>query len=243
MTAIRANSDSSVTCTFSTPGGTAQQTFDTVILTLPFSVLRGLDYSGAGFSPLKVTAITQLGYGTNTKMNLQFNTRFWNGTGAWPGTSNGTIYTDLPFEDTWEATRGAPGTTGIVVLFTGGSFGTQVKIPQPYQTVQDSPATLHAVQQFLAQLETVWPGATAHWNGQATVSTPWSDPNQLGSYACWKVGQYTGFSGFEGAQQGNIHFAGEHCSVNFQGFMEGGAEEGARAAGEVLADFKAGRIP
>ena len=243
MTAIVANSDGSVGCTFSTPSGSTQLTFDTVILTLPFSVLRGLDFSGANFSQRKVTAITQLGYGTNTKMNLQFNSRFWNGTGAWPGTSNGTIYTDLPFEDSWDATRGQPGSTGIVVLFTGGSFGTQVKIPQPYQTVQDSPAALHSVQQFLSQLETIWPGATAQWNGQATVSTPWSDPNLLGSYACWKPGQYTGFSGFEGAQQGNIHFAGEHCSINFQGFMEGGAEEGARAANEVLNDFKKGVIP
>jgi len=243
MTKIVANADGSITCSFSTPSGAATQTFDAVILTMPFSVLRGLDFEHANFSPLKKTAITQLGYGTNTKMNLQFDSRFWNGTGAWPGMSNGTIYTDLPFEDSWDATRGQGGSTGILVLFTGGSFGTQVKIPQPYQTVQDSPAALHSVQQFLSQLEMVWPGATAHWNGRATVSTPWSDPNLLGSYACWKVGQYTAFSGFEGAQQGNVHFAGEHCSVNFQGFMEGGAEEGARAANEVLNDFKKGVIP
>jgi len=39
-------------------------------------------------------------------------------------------------------------------------------------------------------------------------------------------------------RQGNIHFAGEHCSVNFQGFMEGGASEGVRAANEILADLK-----
>ena len=243
LTAIRANSDGSVTCSFSTPSGTAQQTFDTVILTMPFSVLRGLDYSGANFDQRKTTAITQLGYGTNTKMNLQFKSRFWNATGAWPGVSNGNIYTDLPFEDAWDATRAQSGSTGIGVLFTGGSFGTQFKIPQPYSTVQDSPAALHAVQQFLSQLETVWPGATQQWNGLATVSTPWSDPNQLGSYACWKVGQYTSFSGYEGAQQGNIHFAGEHCSINFQGFMEGGAEEGARAANEILSDIKTGVIP
>jgi monoamine oxidase len=34
--------------------------------------------------------------------------------------------------------------------------------------------------------------------------------------------------------QGSIHFAGEHTSVNFQGYMEGGAAEGARAALEVF---------
>ena len=236
MTAIKTNGDGSVTCTFSTPSGSLQQTFDAVILTMTFEVLRGLDYSGANFDNLKKTAITQLGYGTNTKLNLQFKSRFWNGRGAWPGTSNGNIYTDLPFEDAWDATRGASGSTGIVVLFTGGSIGTQVKLPQPYSTVSDSGQAAHAVQQFLAQLETVWPGATAQWNGLATVGTPWSDPNVLGSYACWTTGQYTSFSGYEGVRQGNIHFAGEHCSTNFQGFMEGGAQEGARAAREIIAD-------
>jgi monoamine oxidase len=233
MTAIRVNSDGSITCTFSTPSGTAQQTFDAVILALPFSVLRGLDYSGANFDTLKQTAIAQLGYGTNTKMNLQFKSRFWNNP---PIGSDGNIYTDLPFEDAWEATRGQPGSTGIVVLFTGGSFGTQIKLPQPYMNTSDSSAAVHYVQNYLTQLETVWPGATAQWTGQATVSTPWSDPNLLGSYACWTTGQYTSFSGYERVRQGNIHFAGEHCSINFQGFMEGGAQEGARAANEIIAD-------
>jgi monoamine oxidase len=240
MTAIKVNTDASITCSFSTPSGSQQQTFDEVILTMPFSVLRGLDYSGAGFDPLKQTAITQLGYGTNTKMNLQFNSRFWNGTGKWPGVADGTIYTDLPFENAWDATRAQPGVTGIIVLYTGGSIGTQVALPQPYMTTSDSSAVVSYARQYLHQLETVWPGATGQWNGQATISTPWSDPNLLGSYACWKVGQYTSFSGYEGVRQGNIHFAGEHCSINFQGFMEGGAEEGVRAANEILSDS---RIP
>jgi monoamine oxidase len=39
--------------------------------------------------------------------------------------------------------------------------------------------------------------------------------------------------------QGNCHFAGEHCSQNFQGFMEGGAEEGERAAQEIISDESA----
>jgi monoamine oxidase len=84
---------------------------------------------------------------------------------------------------------------------------------------------------------------SAHWTSRATLSTPWSDPNLLGSYSCWKVGQYTSFSGYEGARQGKIHFAGEHCSINFQGYMEGGASEGARAANEILSDYKSGIVP
>ena len=60
------------------------------------------------------------------------------------------------------------------------------------------------------------------------------NPFSLGSYSYWKVGQYTLFSGAEGAPSGNCHFAGEHCSTSFQGYMEGGASEGIRAATEII---------
>jgi monoamine oxidase len=49
------------------------------------------------------------------------------------------------------------------------------------------------------------------------------------------VGQYTAFGNYERVPQGRIYFAGEHTSYDFQGFMEGGAQSGVRAAGEVLA--------
>jgi monoamine oxidase len=42
-------------------------------------------------------------------------------------------------------------------------------------------------------------------------------------------------NGQQAEPMGRIHFAGEQCSSNFQGFMEGGAEEGQRAANEILA--------
>jgi monoamine oxidase len=242
MTAIARNSDGSVTVTFSTPGGTQQSTFDHVILTMPFSVLRTLDYSKAGFNSLKQTAITQLGYGTNSKLQLQFDQRFWNGRGAWPGVSTGNIYTDVGFQNTWDVTRGQPGTTGIIVDFTGGKVGDSFKPSQPYSTSND-PLIQSYAKAFLRQLNEVWPGAAAQYNGIATLSHPQIDPNLLGSYSCWLVGQYTLFSGYERVRQGNIHFAGEHCSINFQGFMEGAAEEGARAANEILTDYKNGIFP
>jgi monoamine oxidase len=246
MTAIVNNSDGSSTLTFSTPSGKQTATFDRVILTLPFSVLRTLDYSQAHFDSLKQTAITQLGYGTNSKLQLQFDARFWNGTGAWPGVSTGNIYTDVGFQNTWDVTRGQPGTTGIVVDYTGGNIGASYQPNGPYSGSSD-PLVQQYAGNFLKQLEEVWPGATAHYNGTATLSHPSFDPNLLGSYACWLVGQYTLFSGYEKARQGlqgmKIHFGGEHCSINFQGFMEGGAEEGARAANEILTDYKNGIFP
>ncbi len=244
MTAIATNRDGTISCSFSTPTGSSQQTFDRVILTLPFSVLRGLNYRRAGFDNRKVTAITQLGYGTNTKFNLQFSSRHWNSTGPWPGVSDGNIYTDLPFKNSWDASRGQQGTDGLLVLFNGGSNGTAVSgTPGPFLTTNDSTIVTSYAKQYLVQLETVWPGVSAGWTGLATLSTPWTDPNLLGSYSCWKVGQYIAFAGYEGMRQGKIHFGGEHCSVNFQGFMEGGAAEGARASNEILSDYKAGVFP
>jgi monoamine oxidase len=224
-----------------------------VILTLPFGVLRGLDYSQAGFDPRKVTAITQLGYGTNSKLVLQFSERYWNTQGPWVagtgGTGDGNIYTDLPFQNTWESTRGYTGATGLLVTFRGGSEGVALGsgVNTPYSSSDSSNTVRKYAQDALAELEQPWPGVTPFWNGKATLSLPWKDPNLLGSYSCWKVGQYTLFSGYEGARQpfpnGRCHFAGEHCSTNFQGFMEGGAEEGQRAANEILGDYKAGIFP
>jgi len=242
MTAIARNSDGSSTVTFSTPSGTRQATFDRVILTIPFSVLRTLDYGKAGFDNLKQIAITQLGYGTNSKLQVQFDKRYWNGTGAWPGISTGNIYTDVGFQNCWDVTRGQPGTTGIIVDYTGGNIGASYKPSQPYSTSSDLLVQKYA-NAFIKQLEEVWPGATAHYTGTATLSYPTGDPNLNGSYSCWRVGQYTLFSGYEKARQGKIHFAGEHCSTNFQGFMEGGAEEGNRAANEILNDYKQGIFP
>lgn len=72
---------------------------------------------------------------------------------------------------------------------------------------------------------------------RATLSTPWRAPTLKGRYSCWTVGQYTTIAGYEPVRQGNGHFAGEHCTSDFQGFMEGGATTGKQAAREVLKDL------
>jgi monoamine oxidase len=66
-------------------------------------------------------------------------------------------------------------------------------------------------------------------------------PNQpftLGSYASYRPGQWA-FWSREGERVGNLHFCGEHTSLDFQGYMEGGAETGALVAAEIIADLGA----
>ncbi len=237
MESIRKSSDHTFDLTFDTPQGMRYVTADHVILTVPFSVLRGLDYQHAGFDDLKRTAIRQLGYGTNSKLTLQCSERLWDTRGPW-GLGDGNIYTDLFFQNTWDSSRGSSGKPGLLTAFMGGSAGLSLGgARQPFADANSSGEVVGYVERFLDAANRPWPGIESLWNGRATLSTPWKAPNLLGSYSCWRVGQYTLFSGYEGVRQGNCHFAGEHCSQGFQGFMEGAAEEGARAAQEIISDL------
>src|SRR5205085_7827547 len=125
------NTDGTSTIVFATPSGSKQVTADHVILALPFAVLRGLDYSGANFDSLKKTAITQLGDGRNSKLQLQFASRLWNTNGPW-GLSNGSTYADTGYQNTWDVTRGQAGGTGILVDYTGGNIAGALSAGVPY---------------------------------------------------------------------------------------------------------------
>lgn len=83
----------------------------------------------------------------------------------------------------------------------------------------------------------MFPGITRLWTGKATLSDWALNPNSYGSYSYWPTGYCQHYAGYEGVRQGNVHFAGEHCSMDYQGYMEGGASEGQRAADEVLSDL------
>ena len=232
LTAVATNADGTSTLTFRSGMSTSTVVADHVILTLPFAVLRSLDYSKANFDALKVRAITELGRGHNGKLQLQFTSRLWNTHGPW-GVSTGTSYVGTGYQVSWESTRGQPGQSAILNDYTGGSVTDSMSLRTAFAPVSNAQVRSDA-QRFLTQVEPVFPGLTALWNGKATSSLPHLDPNFGCSYSYWRAGQYQAFSGYEKVRQGNVYFAGEHCSTDFQGFMEGGAAEGIRAAKEVL---------
>jgi len=237
LTGIAKNHDGTFTLSLKRDSSRFTVDADRVIMAIPFSILRNLDYHSAGFNQVKVTGIQQLGYGDSVKLHLQFDTRIWNQRGPW-GLSTGTSYADTGYQNTWDVTRAQNGDTGILVDYTGGDVGAAFT-----GDPSDSESVRSYAIQFLGRLEPVFPGVTRQWNGRATLDVPARNPYSRGSYSYWKIGQYTLFSGSERERSGNCHFAGEHCSIEFQGFMEGGAEEGLRAANEILADYKAGIYP
>jgi monoamine oxidase len=229
LTAIKLNPGGSYTLTFSKDMGTQTVVADHVVLALPFSLLRSVNYSKAGFEPLKVTAIKQLPMGTNSKLHVEFKDRFWYGAG-----NNGNTYADTGFQNTWEVSRAQGGGKGkgILVDYTGGDIGASFGSGTPTSRAQ----------QFMSQVQPLFDEAAItvsdHWTGRATVDFWTAYPWTKGSYSYWKVGQYTGFSGMEYARQGNCHFCGEHTSQDFQGYLNGGVETGQRVAGDILADLK-----
>ncbi|KQL49694.1 monoamine oxidase [Brevibacillus choshinensis] len=216
LNAVSQNSDGSYTLGFS--GSTQNVKADLVVLALPVATLRDVDLSRAGFRRLKLTAIEEMGVATNSKLAVQFTDRHWEDLG-----SSGAIVSDV-FQNSWDATRGQSGTSGILINFTGGPAGLSFKTGSPKS---------HATE-FLQQIEPMLPGLTDKWNGKATVDCWPAYKWTKGSYSCYKVGQYTKFGGIMGEPEGNCFFAGEHTSLQYQQFMNGAVETGERAAQEVL---------
>ena len=237
MTRLGRRSDGAYSLDFDVKGGgTRNVVADLVVLAAPFAALRNIDLAGAGFDALKMKAINELGAGHNGKLHLQFDTRYWNGPGVW-GRGNGSGFSDTGFQAMWESTRGQAGVSGILVGYNGGSVTDAQSLKHPYGNITKAGVSQDA-QRFLAQLEPVFPGISARWNGRATNSMPHLNPFWNSSYCYWKVGQYQTIAGYERVRQANVFFAGEHTSLDFQGFMEGGASEGVRAGKEIVASLR-----
>lgn len=206
---------------FDTPSGAIEVTADYVILALPFTMLRAVDLASLPLSPTKRQVIAELGYGTNAKLMMQFERRVWRELGA-----TGSSYTtDTPLQATWDTSRGQPGVYGVLTNYTGGSRGLAIGAGTPEERARE----------VLPWLDQVFPGTAAAYRPGSALRMHWPTYELTrGSYACYRVGQAR-WAGLEAEPAGRVHFAGEHTSVAAQGYMEGAAESGARAAREILA--------
>jgi monoamine oxidase len=221
LVAIKLTAAGAYALSFREGSATRTVTADRVVLALPFTIMRrSVDFSKAGFGREKTKAIRELGMGTNSKLNVGFKTRHWRGLGC-----NGDTYADTGYQATWEVSRAQPGTPGILVDYTGGVIGDSFGA--------GTPAT--RAMRFLDQIEPLLPGIKSQWDGSATVDYWAAYPWTRGSYSYYRRGQYTAFGGAEEQVSGACHFAGEHTTQDFQGYLQGAVFSGQRAAAEVLA--------
>jgi monoamine oxidase len=232
LMAARKLSDGRVGLTFSVAGRSVTTEHDAVVFAIPFSTLRDVRLDASlGLPAWKRFAIDNLAYGTNSKMMVGFDARPWYTLHG----SNGSSYSDLPnHQSTWETNPiRATAASAILTDYSGGARGARLD-PARVQTE----AAL-----FLGDLDRVYPGAASAAtllprNRYRVHLDNWlRNPLAKGSYTCNQPGYFTTIADNEARPVDNLFFAGEHTSsfYEWQGFMEGAALSGVRAAGEALA--------
>lgn len=215
-----ARSDAGVRLTFDSPEGRVEREHAHIILALPFTKLRQVEGIDAlGLDAEHVRAIRELGYGDNSKLMISTTARPWT-THDWPAPSAGAFYSDQ-FQLAWETSRGQPGERGIITNFL--------------QNQADRASALRTLRQGLGAYA---PAMRDALDDEKIAFMVWKQqPFTLGSYGAPRVGQYTTLleNTATPSADGRIHFAGEHTSVDFLGFMNGAVESGERAAAALLA--------
>lgn len=218
MEALEKNSDGTYTLYFR---GSAPVSADVVLLTIPFNLLKECDLSKAGLPDWKTEVIHQLGYGNNGKVICGFSEAMWR-----PQGFQGYVFTNSGYQSGWDSSQlqTTEGKPAAYTFYSGGNLAAELaNRPNSYWEAQ-----------FLGELDAIFPGSRQKFNGRTQV-VPWPSFEFFKmSYAAYRVGQYSTLAGKEILPVGNLFFAGEHCSLAFQGYMNGGAITGKKAARDIL---------
>jgi monoamine oxidase len=191
---------------------------DIVLCTIPFSVLRSLRID-VELPARKQSTIDTLRYGSNGKVMIAVDTPFWR-----ESNHNGVVFTDAAFQLAWDHTAFQNSPRGGLTFFSGGSQCRALGA----KPLDDVANTLYS------SLADVWLEAGNHAI-EARERFHWPGYRfSRGSYSSYGPGQWTECFGTEFEPVGNLFFAGEHCSTQFKGYMNGAAETGRKAA-ELIA--------
>ena len=213
--------------TFDVDGAHQDVIADHVVLALPFSTLRDVDLTGAGFTARKSRRSAPWGWGRTRRSTWSCRARpgrRWataapaTPTGraiAWPGTIGAT-----------RSARRARHPAGLPRRPRGARHAHR-RGPRP---------GARARRALVPRSDRAGlPRHARRYTGRA-YEDHWSvDPWHKGAYSYYRVGQFTSFAGIEHLQQGLVYFAGEHTDVAQQGFLDGAVASGTRAADEIRA--------
>jgi monoamine oxidase len=192
---------------------------DYVIVTVPAPIVRRLRFQPR-LPDAQRHAIDALVYGRATKALLQFPRPFWRR----PGRPRG-FGTNLDIGAVWDGTEHQRGPSGILVSLAGGgaSAGAQRLLRTP------------DLAGFTGELR--WLGGTVRDRHViASECIVWEDdPWANGGYAVFTPGFDPAWRRWLAAPAGRVLFAGEHTSLESQGYINGAILSGQRAALEAIA--------
>lgn len=190
---------------------------DYVIMSVPAPALRRI----ACEPPLpkdQKRALLNLHYGKATRTMIQFTRRFWRRRGRLKAFGS-----DLPIGAVWDGNEEQVGRAGMLSFLAGGS------------------ASLHT-QRMLADggVEAIadavgWLGRKQEPIISSRVISWEDDPWAGGGYAYFDPAYDPAWRLQLARPHGRMLFAGEHTSLNWQGYMNGAVESGLRAAADVRA--------
>ena len=190
---------------------------DYLVFALPATLVRRIPIA----PPLPTyqhDAIVRLKYGRASKTLLQFSTRFWRGAGRLRAFGSA-----LPFGAVWDGNEEQRGPHGILSLTAGGSAS-------------------DATQSVLAKDGAAGLVPSLDWLGSRNAAlvgchhVAWeTDPWARGGYAFFDPHFDPELRAWLARPCGSLFFAGEHTSLEWQGYMNGAIESGRRAAAEIAA--------
>jgi monoamine oxidase len=212
-----AQSERGVTVLFERGGRADTLNADRLVFTLSPKVLCGLTVHPT-LSAEKRAALEGVTLESVTRVWVETDDRYWLARGE-----SGRVETDSPIGPVRDESEGFPGDAGILGVYTRRSEARRL-------AALDEQRRLEAV---VSLMRLAQPGLDDH--RVAAASQCWdTDPNQLGAYAYFKVGQLTAFGPHLASAEGRIHFAGDSTSHR-PGFMHGALASAGRVVGEIVA--------
>ncbi len=208
--AVRIEQDAKVArVIFRKAGANESLTADSVLCTIPFSVLRQIELPA--LPERKRAAIKRTNYDAVSRVYLQTKNRFWEERGY-----NGFAFTRGAVE-IWQPTWNQPGPRGILMTYARPGEAERITHLKENDRVEST----------LKQLDSIFSGMRT--NFERGFSKCWlEDEWSRGAWA------FVGFEDFATAvsPDGRIHFAGEHLSPWFS-WMQGAISSSLRAVNEI----------
>jgi monoamine oxidase len=205
-----------VTAALQTDRGTDQLTADYLVVALPATIVREIDFGGTLPDPQR-QAIARLRYGRATRLAIQFARRFWRRRGR-----PNAFGSDQPTGAVWDGNEDQKGPAGILSLLAGGNASREIQAILEDEGLAGVTRRLR----FLGR-----PAATLAFKTVTWEEDPWA----RGGYSYFDAKFDPLLRDWLARPAGRVVFAGEHTSIRWQGYMNGAVESGWRAAAEVAA--------
>ena len=205
-----------VTVTFTEGSARQEVEADFAVVALPATTARDIDFTPR-LPDVQRQAIGRLKYGAATRVLLQFETPFWR-----RAHKHRAFGTSLPIGAVWDASEHQRGRSAILMLLAGGRGSQecrQIIAAEGAQGVVDRLRWLGKP----SALQTMW---QVSWE---------DDPLARGGYAVFSPDFDPTWRDWLRRPFKRVMFAGEHTSVESEGFMNGAIESGYRAAAEIAA--------